>query len=306
MNDRSRNIKRAIDWGQLAPLSVHARAVADGLYVGVHRSPRRGPGVEFGGHRAYLPGDDLRWLDRRALMRHGRLLVREFETDTDRAMRLIVDASASMGYRSEHAPAAKIAYASLLAAALARVALSGGDPVALDWFGGTDRRPLPAMGGREAFERIVAALEGAQPGGEMQEDVRAVDRAFAPIAHHARRGSIIVLFSDLLDLPDVTLDRFLALSARGRILVVVQVLDPAERRFPFRGPLRLRASEGSVLVETDGEAVRKEYLQRLAALTGVWSERMKSVGGRLVEATTDGDPVDDVRAVLAAISGKTL
>ncbi len=296
------NIKQTLDWGKLAPLGVRARAVADGLYVGIHRSPRRGPGVEFGGHRAYLPGDDLRWLDRRALMRHGRLLVREFETDTDRALRLVVDASASMGYRSEHAPGAKLAYASLLAAALARVALTGGDPVALDWLGGLERQPLPALGGREAFERIVASLEGARPGGELQGDAKAVDRAFAPIAHHARRGSVVVMLSDTLDLPEATLERFLALSARGRILVVVQVLDPTERRFPFRGPLRLKATEGSLVVETDGEAVRNQYLERLESLTQHWSDRLASVGGRLVATTTDGEPVDDVRRILAAIA----
>ncbi|MEZ4220720.1 MAG: DUF58 domain-containing protein [Polyangiaceae bacterium] len=304
MAEAKRALKQSLDWARLAPLSVRARAVADGLYMGAHRSPRRGPGVEFGGHRAYLPGDDLRWLDRRALMRHGRLLVREFETDTDRALRLIVDATASMGYRSEHAPMTKLEYASLLAAALARVAQSGGDPVALDWLGGSSRRPLPAMGGREAFERIVACLEGAGPAGELRDDTRSLDRALTPVATHARRGSVLVLLSDMLDLPDAALDRFLALSVRGRILVAVQVLDPAERRFPFRGPLRLRATEGSHTVETDGDAVRSEYLQRLEALIEHWRQRLASVGGRLVLSTTDDDPVEVVRNVLAAVAGE--
>ena len=46
----------------------------------MHRSVRRGAGVEFGGQRPYVPGDDLRFLDRRSLMRHDRLMVREFES----------------------------------------------------------------------------------------------------------------------------------------------------------------------------------------------------------------------------------
>src|SRR5215472_2955382 len=92
-------MQRSLDWGSLAPLRLRSRLVAEGVYAGAHRSARRGAGVEFGGHRAYLPGDDLRWLDRRSLLLHDRLLVRQFEMETDRALRLVVDATASMGYR---------------------------------------------------------------------------------------------------------------------------------------------------------------------------------------------------------------
>src|SRR5579863_8568126 len=124
-------MRGALDWGSLAPLRLRSRLVAEGVYAGAHRSARRGAGVEFGGHREYVPGDDLRWLDRRSLLRHDRLLVRQFETDTDRALGLLVDASASMGFRSARAPGAKLAFAAVVAAALGRVALAGGDPVGL-------------------------------------------------------------------------------------------------------------------------------------------------------------------------------
>ena len=172
-------LKRALDWGKLAPLRLRARSVADGVYAGAHRSLRRGSGVEFGGHRAYVPGDDLRWLDRHALMRHDRLLVREFETETDRALRLVVDASASMAFRSPEAPGAKLGYAALVAAALGRVAAASGDPVGLDWLGGRRPTALPASSGHEAFDRIVGALESAVAGGDLSADTLAKVQAVA-------------------------------------------------------------------------------------------------------------------------------
>ena len=138
-------IRNAIDWGELAPLRLRARQIAQGVYAGVHRSALRGSGVEFGGFREYVAGDDLRWLDRRSLLRHDRLIVRQFETETDRTLSLLVDASASMGYRGSGAPASKIAFASLLAAALSRVALAGGEPVGLSFVAeGRRRRPSRA------------------------------------------------------------------------------------------------------------------------------------------------------------------
>lgn len=293
-----------IDWGSVAPLRLRARTIADGLYAGMHRSRRKGPGVELGGHRPYVPGDDLRWLDWRALMRHDRLIVRELETETDRGLRLIVDASASMAYRGQGAPASKLAYGALIAAVLARLALASGDPVGLSWIGGDPKaRPLPPMGGREAFDRIVGTLESIGAVGDISADDASIERALAPIAQRARRGTIIVLVSDLLDLPKTSLDRFLALGPSGRTLSAVQILDPDEASLPFEGTVRLRALEGGTVVETDADAMRERYLAALDALGRRWKERLESHGGQLVRARTDDDPALVVRKVVAGIAG---
>jgi uncharacterized protein (DUF58 family) len=126
--------------------------MADGRRVGLHRSRRHGAGVEFGGHRDYIVGDDLRWLDRHALLRHGRPMVREFETDTDRTVLLMLDGSAPMAYQSEGAPCTKLQYASLVAASLAKLACDAGDRVALDWLD-EQHGALPPSSGRQGFER---------------------------------------------------------------------------------------------------------------------------------------------------------
>src|SRR5215471_4319109 len=156
MAERARDLRRKVDWGSLAPLRIRARMVAEGVYAGAHRSARKGAGIEFGGHRAYVPGDDLRWLDVRSLLRHDHLLVRQFETETDRALRLVVDATASMGYRGARAPGAKLAFAAVVAAALARIAIGSGDPVGLTYMGGTGGAfGARLSSGREGFERVV-------------------------------------------------------------------------------------------------------------------------------------------------------
>jgi uncharacterized protein (DUF58 family) len=294
----------ALDWGKLAPLRLHARRLADGVYAGAHRSLRRGGGIEFGGHRAYVPGDDLRWLDRHALMRHDRLLVREFETETDRALRLVIDASASMGYRSPTAPGAKLAYAAVIGAALGRVAVASGDPVGLDWLGGEQTTSLPARSGREAFERLIGALESIVPGGDFTADASHIQRSLARLGQRSGRGSIIVLLSDLLDWPAGALDGFAALGVLGRMLVVVQVLDPVELSFPFEGPVRLWATEGHAEVEAEASAARQGYFQALEDIQRRWHLRLLARGGGLVRANTAGDPVATIRAVLDTAAGR--
>lgn len=293
-------LRQAIDWGKLAPLRIRARVVAEGVYAGAHRSARKGAGVEFGGHRAYTPGDDLRHLDVRSLLRHDHLLVRQFETETDRALRIVVDASASMGYRGARAPGAKLAWASLVAAALARVAIRSGDPIGLSFIGGSkDARPVPVRGGREVFERVVDALEAQTAEGEALTDIGVLDAAIGSIARAARRGSVVVVLSDLLDLPPGAAERIGAIATRGCVVVVVQTLDPDERDFPFEETVRLKALEGSVVVETDG-AARERYLAALAAEQGAWREALVRRGAKLLTMATDEDPVRAVRAIIGA------
>ncbi|HVW30035.1 MAG TPA: DUF58 domain-containing protein [Polyangiaceae bacterium] len=293
----------SLDWGKLAPLRLRARAIAEGVYAGAHRSRRRGSGVEFGGHRSYVPGDDLRFLDRRATMRHGKLIVRQFETETDRGLRLIVDASQSMAYRSESAPGAKLAFAALVGAALCRVALASADTVSLDFIGGEHAPPLPAMGGLEAFDRLTEILAAVEPSGDASAGVALLDAALDSVARRSRRGTAIVVLSDFIDLPDGAAERLAALCSGGKVVVGVRVLDPVEVSFPFTGPVLLRASEGGAHVETDGTSARAGYLSALAEKMASYRDKLVEQGGRFVEVTTADDPVLAVQDVLAAIGG---
>jgi uncharacterized protein (DUF58 family) len=299
-------LKNAIDWGELAPLHLRARVVADGLFAGAHRSVRRGAGVEFAGHRVYVPGDELRFIDVRASMRQERVVVRQFETETERALRLVVDATESMAFRGKGAPAAKVAYASLLAAALARVAVGSGDPVGLDFIGGDSARRVPPSARAETFNRIVDTLENARASGDARARPEMLEDSLGIALRGARRGSAIVLFSDLLDLPDDAPEAISALGTRGRPLCVVEVLDPEEATLPYEGPIRLRAAEAGpndiVSIQTDAPTVRAEYIEKLNQRATMWRESLARHGGALVRCVTSDNPVAVAREILRAIA----
>ena len=52
--------------------------------------------MEFAEHRDYSPGDDLRHLDWAAFARSERLVIKEFESELERTVLVVVDLSASM------------------------------------------------------------------------------------------------------------------------------------------------------------------------------------------------------------------
>lgn len=299
MSPADNKLRSKLDWGAFAPLRLKARSVADGVYAGSHKSPRKGAGIEFGGHRAYVPGDDLRYIDRHALMRHGDLLIREFETETDRDLWLFVDATHSMSYTGPGGPGPKYGFAALLAAALAYIAVRTGDRVALDFLGGKNARALPPRAGRDAFERVVTALEDAEPAQDLSAQRNVVEQALGQAQRSARRGAVQVVLTDLLDLPEGTLEALSALTTRGRSLQVIQVLAPAERDFPFEGPVLLRSLEGSSTVETDAALSRERYLAALAEARQRAEHQLVPRGGRLMTCATSDSAEVLVRRILS-------
>src|SRR5436190_16228387 len=104
---------------RLKNLSLAARQVVEGYFAGMHRSPHRGFSIEFAEHREYVAGMDPRHVDWRVLGRRDKLYIKQYEEEISLRCQLIVDRSASMGYRSHLAPMTKLEYASYLAASLA-------------------------------------------------------------------------------------------------------------------------------------------------------------------------------------------
>ena len=292
----------AMDWGRATSLRLRARALAEGVYAGAHKSVRRGAGVEFGGYRPYVAGDDLRWLDRRSLLLHDKLVVRQFETETDRTVRIAVDATLSMSYQAKNASLSKFEYAALLSAGLARIALSSGDPVGLSLLGGTgalDTRVPPRSSG-ETFERIVSLLDATKPAGDLTKQPHILEEPLDLLSKGSRRGTISVVFTDLMDAPHSLADAVGALASRGRVAVVVQILDRDEASFPFEGPLRFRALEGEGVVDTDQDA-RDRYLEALALWQDDWKKLLTGRGARFVSLVTDEEPISALRRIVASV-----
>jgi uncharacterized protein (DUF58 family) len=294
----------------LASLRARARSLADGLYGGLHRAERRGAGLEFAGHREYTPGDDLRHLDRHALLRHGRLLVREFHAETERATHVLLDASRSMHYPSDaSAPNRKLDLALLLGAALALLTEQSGDRLGVTLVLPESHRTLRAASGRAHLSYVLDELtrleqsrlapkpslaEGTGPARERWRSTLGELGGLLP------RGSSLFVLSDLLDF-DVGLAADLAaLSTRRREVCALELLDPSERDFAFEGPVRLLDEESGLEVETDAAGARGAYLEALAAHRATLREALAERGGRLVSAPTTARPTDVLLTLLRA------
>src|SRR2546428_7586664 len=141
---------------RLGGIEIVAQGVVGGVLAGIHRSPFRGFSVEFTEHRAYQPGDELRYLDWKILARADRLFVKQFEEETNLPAMILLDASRSMAWRGDPARLTKRGYADRLVAALALILLRQRDATGLMTFDEAVRQGVPAR---------AEAGQGARPGG---------------------------------------------------------------------------------------------------------------------------------------------
>lgn len=269
---------------RLGGIEIVAEGVVEGFLAGVHRSPFRGFSVEFTEHRAYQPGDELRYLDWKILARSDRLFVKQFEEETNLRAMILVDASRSMAWRGAPGRLTKRAYADRLAAALALILLRQRDATGLITFDDVVRAVVPARVKAGQWTRVVRGLLDT-PDGHGTAAHAALEQVTSLLA---RRG-LVVLVSDLL------LDRDLALTAlrylrhRGHQVVVFHLMDRGEAELAEGGPpeVRFRDPESDASVVVKPRELARAYGAAVRGAIAAWRTACRRHGIAYHHVLTD-------------------
>jgi len=256
---------------RLGSLDLKARTIVEGFLAGLHRSPFKGFSVEFAEYRQYLPGDDLATLDWKVYARTDRHFVKKFEEETNLDCHILLDVSQSMGYGS--GPLTKIRYSAFLAAALAYLMNRQRDAVGLITFDDRILNLLPASARGGHLTSLLVTLERLTLGHRTD-----VAKPLRDLAEAIRKRGLVVLISDLLDEPGRVLEGLKHFKYRGTEVIVFQVLDPAELRFPFEHAARFRDAETADEVLAVPSVVREKYLQAITELQERYRRELQLAG----------------------------
>ena len=256
---------------KLGSLDLKARAIVEGFLSGLHRSPFKGFSVEFAEYRQYFPGDDLGTLDWKVYARTDRHFVKKYEEETNLDCHILLDVSASMGYAS--GGVSKLQYGSYLAAALSYLMTRQRDAVGLIAFDDKIQQMLPVSARPGHLTSILVTLERLKLGAKT--DVAKPLRDLVEAIH--KRG-LVVLISDLLDDPVRVVDGLKHFRYRGTEVIVFQILDPAELKFPFEKAARFRDMETEDEVLAVPDTVRGDYLQAVGDLIDRYKRELRMSG----------------------------
>ena len=219
---------------RLEGLHLLAKRLAERAPVGGRLSRALGDGLEFADHRAYTPGDDVRFLDWPYYARMEKLLVRLFHRHSENDVAVLLDTSASMGAGG----AGAFGYARRVAAALAYIAVGGGRRVIVQPFAETLGTPMRSARDRAKLLPLLEFLDTLTPAGTTR-----MESCVRNFAQRMRNVGTVILISDLLDAAD-DLGRMLAsLDSTRRDVIVLQVIDPREANPAPAGVVQLQHAE---------------------------------------------------------------
>ena len=265
---------------QIKSLELRAKAVVEGFFSGLHRSPYHGFSVEFTEYREYSPGDDLRYLDWKLYARTDRYYIKRFEDETNLRCHLIVDNSRSMSFGDiGHS---KEDYAKTLAATLAYFLTTQRDAVGLLRFSEGVDEFVPARYRVGQLRRLLTSLENISEGTSS-----GIISALEEAAERVRKRGMFVVISDFLTDVESLQSRLGYLRAGGNEVAVFQVLDPTELSFEFNEPALFLDAETGRELYIDPKQARDTYQARLNEHLDRVSMTCQQLGIHVARLTTD-------------------
>ena len=276
----------------LRALEIRARTLLREGFAGEFRTAFRGRGLEFSELRAYLAGDDLRFIDWNVTARRGAPFVKRFIEERDRTVLLALDVSASTAFGTVgHSVRTRgVEITALLAFAAAR----SNDRTGLLTFSDRIETLFPPRQGAHSVRRLLHVLltqSATDLATNLVVALEALDRL-------APRGSVIFLLSDFLaEGWEAALRR---LAFRHDVIALV-LHDPNTAALPQGGLLHLADLEtGNHIMVEAGDAATQLAAHAHTRYGGGIASRIRASGADCLMLPTDQDYVRPLRMLFRA------
>jgi uncharacterized protein (DUF58 family) len=251
---------------RLSRLDIKARLVVEGFLSGLHTSPFKGFSQEFADYRQYMPGDELKRIDWKVFGRSDRFYIKEYQEETNLRAYILLDKSGSMGYGKR---ISKLEYAKYLGASLAYMLFKQKDNVGIATFDTQIREIIPPSARRTNFMKILRTIADASPGGETK-----VNEVLYQLAQKIKRRGLVIMLSDMFDEPADVVKSLRSFRYRKHELLVFQIIDNDERKFPFsESAIFTDLEDGSELIVSPGQ-VRDRYCVRFERFLAYYRQHL--------------------------------
>lgn len=281
----------------IANLELTAKTVVEGFLSGLHRSPDYGFSQEFAEYRPYVPGDDLRYVDWNVYARAGRLYLKRFRGETNTRLMLLLDRSASMGFRGRGLR--KIDYARYLAASLGYLAHQQRDAVGLIAFDDEVRDYVEPSSRHGQWLKVLHAIDRAEPG--QRTDYR---QPFWHFQQFLRRRGIVLVVSDFFAPARGVVATVAPLRQRGNDVILMHVLDPEEVEPELEGSRVLVDMETGEQMEVHPAYAAGPYREKMRRHLAELESLAQGAGLSYYRSLTS-EPLDEaLRRYLAVREGR--
>ncbi len=190
-----------------------------GLIFGAHRTKQKGLGTEFFGLREYIVGDEFRRIDWKATARSGSPMIREFETEKNIRVIIMIDASKTMSSGSIYNN--KLEYSIRAALLLSKLALERNDQVGLVIYSDRVKYYIEPRSGPNQFWRILEVLSRVKSEGQKR-----LYNAADFMVKRIKKDSFIFVISDMEEMSRHFVSAILLLKSYKHEVIVISPFGP--------------------------------------------------------------------------------
>ena len=229
---------------KIPSLYVKADRIANTIWEGMHNRNKDGLGDNFWQFRKYEYGDPAHLIDWKKTAKSNETFIQEKELQTLQNFVIWRDTSRSMNFRSSESIDTKLYRANLFTLTLTIILSKSGENIVLN---GLKSKLLK---GGNAVNFVS---------NQINEKVTDSYKS-SPNVNEIKNNSGVILIGDFLNNIIETEKTIKELSNRGINGIIIQILDPAERFFPYKGRINFNGLEGeqNILIGK-AESVRNDY-----------------------------------------------
>lgn len=268
--------------GSVKNLTLRSMRLVENFMAGMHKSRLRGISTEFAQHRQYVPGDDIKHLDWKVYAKTDKFFVKEYEAETSMTVRMLIDSSKSMFYKSDDAAMSKFEYAATIGATLCYLLMLQKDTFGMALYDENVRTYMPPKGSGSHFRNIVDTLEKITPGGKTD-----LSKALLTLGPQIKQRGVVIIVSDFVDETDRLGLGLGQMSFAGQDVLLFHIEDPLERDFPFAGQTIFLGMEGEGKLLCDPRDLRHAYMRERTRHLAEIRETAQKFGYNMEDVFTD-------------------
>ena len=229
---------------KIPSLYVKADRIANTIWEGMHNRNKDGLGDNFWQFRKYEYGDPAHLIDWKKTAKSNETFIQEKELQTLQNFVIWRDTSRSMNFRSSESIDTKLYRANLFTLTLTIILSKSGENIVLNGL------KTELLKGSNAVNFVS---------NQINEKVTDSFKS-SPNINEIKNNSDVILIGDFLNNINETEKTIKELSNRGINGIIIQILDPAERFFPYKGRINFNGLEGekNILIGK-AESVRNDY-----------------------------------------------
>lgn len=277
---------------RLRAIEIKTSHLANEQLSGSYSSVFRGQGLSFREVRAYMPGDDVRWIDWNVSARMNEAFVKVFTEEREMTVMLVVDLSESEHFGTKRSSKATVA--AEICALCAFSAIRNNDRVGLLLATDVVEAIVPPKKGEKHVMRVIREILGYEPTSSGTN----LKVALETLCKVQKRKAVTFVVSDFFDRG---YERALALAASKHDVIPVVLEDVRDTEMPDVGLATFEDLETGeeVVVDTSDRNVRERYAALMRAHQVERDKLFKKLALDTVTIRTDGNYVEPLRKLFA-------